>query len=95
MYVLYDDTRSSIHEMDDDRIMSRTCLSQATVGDHNSCAETHKTKTATRTSTEQAAQAGQSPPRDRHTAIRGGVEMPITSRGPLSGEVVPSGLRPR
>ena len=35
MYVLYDDTRSFMHEMDDDRIMSRTCLSQATVGDHN------------------------------------------------------------
>ena len=31
MYVLYDDTRSFIHEMNDDRIMSRTCLRQRSV----------------------------------------------------------------
>ena len=31
MYVLYDDTRSFIHEMNDDRIMKRTCLRQWSV----------------------------------------------------------------
>ena len=27
--------RSFMHDMNDDRIMSRTCLMKATVGDHN------------------------------------------------------------
>ena len=44
MYVLYDDTRSSIHEMDDDRIMSRTCLRQRSV--IITTADNHATVTA-------------------------------------------------